>query len=287
MFILPTSLALAAAAALSGSSMAANPDKRAQVELVCEQTELVPGTTANLGVHFKLDPHWHVYWHGRSDAGSPIEVKLDLPPGYAAGATQWPAPKRLISEGDILDHIYEDAVTLIIPIKIPPAAAGKAAFSATVNYVICAGSCIMEDAKPTLTLPVAAAGTKASESKSAKLFQATRARLSKPLPTGDTAPTARREGRAAIFDAPGAKGLSFFPGSESPLLADFIATGHADKPRLSIKLDPDADPQAAIDGVLEVRYPDNRGAVWYDINMPPPGGPPPPPPPGPATKPNP
>src|SRR5262245_51700008 len=85
----------------------------AKARLVSEFDALVPGKTAWLGVSFDLDPEWHLYWCGQSDSGAPIHVEFTLPAGYKGGDLVWPAPKRHLSPGDLLDHVYEKRVTLL------------------------------------------------------------------------------------------------------------------------------------------------------------------------------
>lgn len=250
----------------AAAAATAEPDREhAQVALITEHTSLVPGATAYLGVHFKLDPHWHVYWNGRSDSGGPIEIELTLPAGYSAEPTLWPAPKRLISEGDILDHVYEDEVTLIIPVRVPAGATGSANISGKVTYVICNTACVFENAKLSLDIPLAPKAAKPELGKHAKLFGATRARLPKPLPTGDSAPTIKREQHTAVISAPGATALAFYPAADCIGLVDLTKTGSANQPRLTLKLDPESESSLSVSGILEARYPDPRGTVWYTI----------------------
>ncbi len=244
----------------------ANPEPRhARVALLAEPSAAIAGTTVNLGVHFRIDPTWHVYWHGRNDSGGPIEVELKLPPGFEAEPVQWPAPKRYISEGEILDHVYEQQVLLIIPVRVPPQASGTATISGTVKYVICSSSCVFEDAEVSLSLPIASQGAKPDRSTNAALFDAARATIPRQPPAGPDAPTIVRERQKAIITAPGAKGLTFYPSQDCVGLLDLIKTGSAEQARLVLRIDPETDSRGLIAGVLEVRYADSRGRAWYEI----------------------
>jgi thiol:disulfide interchange protein DsbD len=240
--------------------------RHAKVMLVAEHTQLVPGSTAYLGLHFKIEPHWHTYWLGTPKAEGQLEFTLDLPAGATLGPIQWPAPKRLVSEGDILDHVYENEVTLILPVSVPSSAKpGPATITGTAKYLICNTTCVFEESTLTLTLPVVAAGAKPVDSPSAALFRAARSRLPKPLPSTPSAPSVARLGTSFVFDASGAAGLSFFPAADCLLLADLIPSAHADKPRLSLTPEAGADASAPLRGILEVRYADARGTQWFTI----------------------
>ena len=90
----------------------------AKAEILFEHEAVSPGMTTRLAIHLDLDPHWHVYWNGRNDTGFPVTPEFDLPPGWSTGEIRWPAPKRHVSDGAILDHIYEDTATLIVPVEV-------------------------------------------------------------------------------------------------------------------------------------------------------------------------
>ncbi len=257
--------------ALPAPARALTPDdpaakRHAEVSLVAEHNQLVAGTTAFLGLHFKLEPHWHTYWLGTGEASGQLDLSLDLPAGCTLGPIQWPAPTRLVSEGDLLDHVYERDVTLILPVTVAATAApGPVKITGKARYLICASACVFEDADLTLTTSISSTGTKPSESASSPLFRAARSRLPAPIPTGPGAPKVTRSGDAISIHAPGAAGLSFFPAADAVILADLVHTGTSSTPRLALRVDTGADESAPFRGVLEVRYPDKRPTVWYAV----------------------
>ncbi|MFO0987560.1 MAG: protein-disulfide reductase DsbD family protein [Alphaproteobacteria bacterium] len=77
---------------------------------------LVPGGTAWVALHLAIRPGWHTYWLNPGDAGEPTEIAWTLPPGYSAGAIQWPAPERLVEPGDIAVYGYTGSATHLVPI---------------------------------------------------------------------------------------------------------------------------------------------------------------------------
>src|SRR3954471_8284361 len=132
-------LTVAAAPALARGEAA----DRVRLSLVSERTALVPGETNWLGVQFDIQDGWHLYWNGQNDAGSPPEVTIELPAGYTKGDLLWPAPKRHISDGPILDHIYEKRVVLLLPVKAPADATPGTPVTLKVSatWIVCKSAC--------------------------------------------------------------------------------------------------------------------------------------------------
>src|ERR1017187_9296894 len=72
-----------------------------------------PGDTVMAGVHFQIDPGWHIYWQNPGDSGFATEIEWQLPAGMSAGSILWPAPEKLRDQ-DLLTYIYKDDVVLLI-----------------------------------------------------------------------------------------------------------------------------------------------------------------------------
>ena len=85
------------------------------VQLIVPDSASVPGDANNVGLYFKLEPGWHVYWKNPGDAGEPPHIKWTLPQGVTAGPLQFPIPKRL-PLGPLMDFGYEDEV--LFPIQL-------------------------------------------------------------------------------------------------------------------------------------------------------------------------
>ena len=67
------------------------------------------GLTA--GVRLEMEPGWHVYWQNPGDAGMPVEIKWDLPPGLKVFPLEFPYPERFDS-GGMTGYGYNDEVVL-------------------------------------------------------------------------------------------------------------------------------------------------------------------------------
>jgi len=206
-------VALLAALSLSGGVVGqiASPPVHAEVSLVAEYSAAVPGRPAALGLRFRLDPDWHIYWRNPGDSGQPPVVTWRLANGVRAGELEWPVPERIEVSG-LVNYGYTGEVLLPVTVEVPSSATpgSTIALAADVKYLICHDVCMPGKATVALALPVAAmAGAPSSE---APLFAGTRARLPVPAPASVTAGatfedraftvairTGRREARGSFF----------------------------------------------------------------------------------------
>ena len=158
----------------------AQSESHARIELIAEQNTAPPGKPLWLGLLFRLDPGWHIYWQNPGDSGEPPKIQWLLPPGFAAGSILWPAPIRL-GTGTVLDYGYEKQVLLMAPLKStsPEHSTSLPSISADVKYIVCREMCIPGKAHLTLAPPA-----DGNWSAWRALFEQTRQQLPKPLPAG-------------------------------------------------------------------------------------------------------
>ena len=102
---------------LSGLPLRATPSSvdalHLRVELLTSRDKLYRGGPSGyVGLYFKLDPGWHIYWKNAGDAGDPPHLHWSLPDGITAGELEFPAPKRL-NLGTLVDYGYEDEVLFL------------------------------------------------------------------------------------------------------------------------------------------------------------------------------
>jgi DsbC/DsbD-like thiol-disulfide interchange protein len=152
------------------------------VELIAENQWIAAGHTVHLGLRFELEKGWHIYWINPGDSGEPPRVKWQLPSGLTAEPIEWPAPRRL-GTSSVTDYGYEDAVTLIVPVRADAnlAAQQPAQLGAQLNVLVCREMCIPGKAQVSLTLPVKALPP-ATDTRTESLFAATRKSLPQPAP---------------------------------------------------------------------------------------------------------
>jgi DsbC/DsbD-like thiol-disulfide interchange protein len=181
---LPRSLFLGATLATCAftTHAAATPIPHGTIELIAENPWITAGHTVNLGLRFQLEKGWHIYWINPGDSGEPPRVKWQLPAGLTAGPIEWPAPTRL-GKSTVVDYGYEDAVTLIVPLRAEAnvAAQKTAQLAAQVSVLVCREMCLPGKAQLSLTLPVKAEPP-STDAHTEDLFAASRKALPRPAP---------------------------------------------------------------------------------------------------------
>ena len=252
--------ALAAASAQPGDQM------RAQARLVSEKVALSPGQTNYLGLTFEIEDGWHIYWQGLNDTGMPVTISLNLPPGYSQGEVQWPAPKRYISPGDILDHVYEGTVTLVIPVNVPQEASGKARFTGSAEWLVCKEACIMEDSQISLILPVSASDA-VKPSRDAELFAKARETIPTPLPKEDPPIAFHLDGDTYEIRSKLGTQLAFFPAEDTAALKSPLRDAASKTGVLRLALD-DLSPGKRLKGVIELKRDDGGKPVYHTVELP-------------------
>ena len=165
-----------------GAQAAGTPIPHGTLDLVADNQSIAPGHEFYLGLHFQLEKGWHIYWINPGDSGEPPRVKWQLPAGLAAGAIEWPTPRRL-GTPTIVDFGYEDEVTLIVPMHADAklASQGPAQLGAEVKVLVCREICVPGKAQLSLTLPVKSQAP-APDARTSGLFAAARKSLPQPAP---------------------------------------------------------------------------------------------------------
>ena len=154
------------------------------VELVTETTSIAPNHDFLAGLHFVLDPGWHIYWINAGDAGEPPRVDWHLPAGITAGDLQFPAPERL-PLGPLMDFGYQHEVLLPIPMRADASLhpGTNAVLRGQLHFLVCSNVCIPGKAEIEQSVPVTAqpgANNPATE----PLFIAAERALPRALPAG-------------------------------------------------------------------------------------------------------
>ncbi len=234
------------------------PAGRVRAALVSERTALAAGETALLGVRFEIDPGWHLYAAARNDTGYPIRVEPRFPAGYLPGELAWPAPHRHISAGDLLDHVYEGQVLLLLPVSVPADAVPgtQVTLGAQLQWLVCKDVCVAGAADVTLSLPVATrpeSGADVGDPGSDQaLFDATRARL--PVPPSLPLTTDLNLDVLTI-SVPGAASLEFVPAEDCVELPRLVTEGAVDGELLTLSLPPQREANARLTGSVVLHLP--------------------------------
>jgi len=159
--------------------------RHARVELLSRQTTLHPGANLQMGIHFILEPGWHIYWINPGDSGQPPVLKWQLPPGFSAGEIQWPRPERMQSSAELADYGYHDEALLMVPIHAPPFINNERLrglrFAVEAKWLVCREVCIPEHASLELFLQ---SGATKENPATAKLFADAEKLLPIAMPRG-------------------------------------------------------------------------------------------------------
>ncbi len=243
------------------------PSDPAKASLISLETGLVPGKTAHLAVRYEIIDHWHIYWEGMNDTGLAPAITLDLPEGYKALATQWPAPTRyILGENDLIDHVLEGNVLAIIPLRVPSNASPGDTITISVesDWLVCNEACLPGDASLSIELPVISQSTKTEH---AAAFE----RAWKNMPValrGDPSKLglelAWQDNTLLIKSDAGGK-IEFYPHETSTPLEDRFGDAVGNAGRLRLRLE---DPGLAR-GVLRLTRPkDDRRPSLIAIDLP-------------------
>lgn len=251
-YLIPSILTgVAAACAVAGQPGGDEHADLAVPSIIVEHTGVSPGGTVWVGVHFEIKDGWHTYWPGQNDTGLGTGITVTAPDGVVVGEPSWPVPHRYIANGGILDHVHEDAVTALIPVRAPDNAevGSRLELSFDLEWLVCNDVCIpgwetLNLSLPVVLTPVSVGGTDAQR------FEKARGDL--PVPNvGHSAVT--WDGEQATITSAGAGRLLFYPDNRGSRVADLLESGdsegsdHAATLVLTFE-----DENPTLSGVLEV-----------------------------------
>src|SRR5215218_11148987 len=91
------------------------------------------GGEVELAIHMRTNPGWHGYWLNPGDAGLPMDVKWQLPPGFSVGALRYPVPTRLSIAG-LMNYVYERDYAVLVRLKAPADARGIVPIRAAAHW---------------------------------------------------------------------------------------------------------------------------------------------------------
>ena len=103
------------------------------------------GKIARIGVLFKIEPGWHIYWKNPGDSGQATKIEWQLPESWKTSELLWPYPHRYFEKGGIKTYAYSDEVLLFADLIIPPIVPEKdieLQFGANVSFLVCKDRCV-------------------------------------------------------------------------------------------------------------------------------------------------
>ena len=100
------------------------------------------------------EPGWHGYWLNPGDAGLPMDVKWQLPKGFAAGPLRYPVPTPA-HVADLMNYVFERDYAVLVRLKVPADAKGIVPIRADAHWLACTDKiCVPEQGELSLDLPV-------------------------------------------------------------------------------------------------------------------------------------
>lgn len=241
--------------------------EHARPSIVLEHERLIAGRTNTIAVRFEIDEGWHLYWNGRNDTGFAPVIGLSLPEGFTAGETLWPAPHRYTLPGEILDHIYEGELLLLIPLEVPASAAGRTVeLAAELEWLVCAEVCIPGFAEISRTVRVAPADHTPAPSAHFEAFERARLRLPEPLPAdARDVEIALSTSLATIVARRPVAAMHFYPEQDSAEVRSLLRAGTTTSRTLELPLEDAAGER--LRGVLELELGNGARPRLYAIDL--------------------
>ena len=146
-----------------------------KIQLVSEQSAIVPGQPFTVGLWLEHDRGSHTYWRFPGIVGVPTQMKWNLPRGWKAGELIYPEPERTLMFKIKAQGFDRD---VMLRTEITPPANLKVGESITLtglaSWMCCGNTCHPGSMDVSLTLPVAA--TSEVNTKWHRLLDAERAR---------------------------------------------------------------------------------------------------------------
>ncbi|MBN1542008.1 hypothetical protein JW992_07650 [candidate division KSB1 bacterium] len=130
-------------------------NRHVAVELIAPQQTIRAGESFTIGVFFKPDPGWHLYWMNPGDSGLAPRFDWSAPEGTQIGSPHYPAPSR-IDTPPLTSYGYSDSVMVVFTVE-PPETMRQSTLKlgVQVDYLLCSDVCVPAEAELVLELIVA------------------------------------------------------------------------------------------------------------------------------------
>ena len=164
-----------------------------KLQLVSEQSAIVPGQPFTVGLWLQHAQGSHTYWRFPGIVGVPTQMKWQLPRGWKASELIYPEPERTLmfkikAQGFDRDVMLRTEITPPANLKV----GDSITLTGTASWMCCGNSCHPGSMDLSMTLPVAA--TAELNGKWHKLLDAERSRAEQP--SGAWTSTASEKGEA-------------------------------------------------------------------------------------------
>ncbi len=234
-----------------------------QMTIATDFDQYAPGDTGLLAISLEMDKDWHTYWPGVSDTGYGVKLDFGDDASIQFDEPIWPSPHRYIQPGDILDHVYEETVMIIVPFQVSDSLQGPIDLQVKANYLVCETICLPGKADASMSINMVESSS--SKVKSDTHDQIHKAFSNRPIPFDSSSPAVRLQwasnGVAVMFRD--ATKIEFYPDTDCTDLSDPIADGTTSGNRLIIKFDETEN--KILSGRLRVY--ENTRTIDYDVSQ--------------------
>lgn len=206
---------------------------------------------------------WHTYWPGISDTGFGIEFTLNAPDTIELKDPIWPTPIRYLQEGDILDHTYEETVTVLYPFVVrEDAAPTSVTVGVETSFLVCKDLCLPGSGSDSIAFDIVGDDEPEAASESAQRIE--KLYKKRPQPFRATDPAVRLQwidGAAAVMFRDATR-IEFYPDDECTPIEDLIRDGEAKGNRMEIYFSEQENER--LSGRIRIQTP--QGELFYDID---------------------
>ena len=123
-----------------------------EVELVNLSPTVEAGQSFRVGLKFKCEPNYHIYWKNVGDAGTPPSLNWKENPNVKLGNTYWPGPHLLDQKG-VINFVYSDETIIVFEGKFSPATTGQIKLEGLAEWLECNESgCYPQEKEVSLSL---------------------------------------------------------------------------------------------------------------------------------------
>ena len=118
-------------------------DPQLTVDLIAEPKPVEPGKPFTVGLRFRPESGWHIYWKNPGDSGMAPTVQWKLPEGYTAGPLQFPLPEKILAP-PLVTYGYEMETLLLTEITPPTGQTvpAKIKIGADLDWLVCKEICL-------------------------------------------------------------------------------------------------------------------------------------------------
>lgn len=239
-------------------------DLHARPRLVTEQAVATPGETIWLAIDFSIDDGWHTYWPGINDTGFALDAEIETSGNVVLGEPVWSAPTRFLATGDILDHGFEERMTVLYPLEVDPEArwGDRVSIDMNARWLVCQRMCVLEEADLSIQIPIEQAIGKPSR-EHAELFERARARIPEPVTPESPFEVVFEDGTLTV-SGKNAERLAFYPWTDCRPPRNLLAEGATETGMLRMEF---REGDAPVRGVLEVWTSEDDSRV-FSIEIP-------------------